>query len=279
MPTTKNRGTLSPEVARALATLAERGKPVFSVSEFSDAIGRPRKEVWRLLTFLVERGWITRLIKGQYLIIPLEAGPDGRWTEDSLVLGSRMIAPAAIGYWSACQYWGWTEQVPRTVFVQTTRRVHGAYSRTVLGVQYRFIRLQPGKFFGTVSRRMDRGEISITDPEKTLIDCLDHPELCGGIGQVLDMLPAAEGLQWQQIDRYLERMGSGALYKRLGWLAELLGERLNVPDRARRIEAWRAKLTGGHAPLEPAGPKDGPIDSRWRLRINVPVLAGGKRRR
>jgi len=276
--TKPSRGTLSPELGNALSNLAERGKALFSVEDFARAMGRPRKEVWRPLTFLVDRGWVVRLMKGQYLIVPLEAGPKATWTEDSLLVGSHLAEPSAVAYWSACHYWDWTEQVPRTVFVQTTQRTWKK-SRDIQGVRYRFVLVRKGKFFGTVRRRAQRGEITVTDREKTLVDCMDHPELCGGVGQVLAMLPQAEGLDWDRVDDCLERMDSGAVYKRLGWLVEHLGDRFKVPDRRKRIDAWQSKLTGGDAPLEPGGPQTGPGDSRWRVRLNVPGVLSNRGRR
>lgn len=270
--TKKQRGVLSADLADALSRLASQGQSIFTVRDFAQTVERPLSRVWRTMTFLVGRGWIIRLVKGTYLIVPLEAGPESAWSEDSLLIGSRLATPAAVSYWSACNYWSWTEQVARTVFVQTTHKVSGPQSRIVLGVGYRFIRIQPRKFFGVIQRQFERGQASITDPEKTLVDCLDHPELCGGIGQVVEMLPGIENLDWAKVDKYLKRLDSGAAYKRLGLLVEHLGDKLSLPDREKRLERWRANLTGGYAPLEPGGQSRGPVNNRWLVRLNVPGL-------
>jgi predicted transcriptional regulator of viral defense system len=225
----------------------------------------------------VELGWAVRLVKGTYLIVPLEAGPESAWSEDSLVVAGHLAEPSAVAYWSACHYWNWTEQVSRTVFVQTPSRIR-SQSRMVLGVAYRFVRVREGKFFGTLRRTAGQGQFVVTDREKTLVDALDHPELCGGVGQVVEMLPTAAGaVRWDRVEEYLERLGSGAAYKRLGWMVERLGEKVAVPGRAKRLEGWQSRMTGGYAPLEPGGPTAGPADSRWRLRVNVPGLTRGGR--
>lgn len=270
--TNKTRGTLSADLAAALSRLAAQGRSVFTVGQFARAAGRSPSQAWRVLNFLLEGGWIVRLSRGTYLIVPLEAGPAGTWAEDSLVVASHLADPAAVAYWSACHYWNWTEQVPRTVFVQTPRRVRPR-GRTVLGVRYQFICVQKPKFFGTTDHTTERGRFTVTDREKTLVDALDRPDLCGGIGQVLAMLPvAAEAVRWDRMDAYLERMGSGAVYKRLGYLIETRGRNVHVPDRDNRLDAWQSRLTGGYAPLEPGGGSAGPLHSRWRLRLNVPGL-------
>jgi len=274
---TNRRGTLSAELARALSQLAAGNKAVFTVEDFAQAARRPKRKTWRVLSFLLDGGWITRLAKGKYLIVPLKAGPESAWSEDSLVVAGHLASPAAVAYWSACHYWNWTEQVPRTVFVQTTqKKMHN--TRTVLGVRYRFVRVGAGKFFGTVGRSVGEGQITITDREKALVDALDRPDLCGGIAQVADMLPAAaEVIDWDRLDGYLVRMKSGAIYKRLGFLVEDAGGKLSIPHRSRWMEAWRSRLTGGHALLEPRASATGLVDSRWRIRLNASRFRDGGR--
>jgi predicted transcriptional regulator of viral defense system len=254
--------------------LASKGQSIFRLEDLIAATHWPRRRAINLLYQLRRSGWIVSLARSTYLIVPLEAGPESAWTEDAVVIACHLASPAAVAYWSACHYWNWTEQVPRTVFVQTTRRVRPR-NRNVLGVTYRFVRVLSEKFFGTVERTAGQSKFSVTDREKTLVDALDRPDLCGGIRQVVEMLPAAaEAVRWDKVETYLEKIGSGALYKRLGLLVEMLGEKVKVPDRKRRIEAWRAHLTGGYAPLDPGGPASGPVNSRWRVRVNVSSMAG-----
>ena len=257
-----------------MSELAARGRDIFEISDFAKVLGIDRDRARKLLYRLRQSGWVAQITRGKYLIIPLEAGPEATWSEDALVIACHLAEPASIAYWSACHYWGWTEQVPRTVFVQTTQRKMRT-TQIVLGVRYKFVRVHPRKFFGHLKRTVERGTIIITDREKTLIDALDHPELCGGIRMVMEMLPAAEHIDWDKVDGYLERMGSGAIYKRLGFLVELLGTRLSLPDRGKRLARWRSRLTGGYAPLDPQGPPGGRTDSCWRVRVNVPGLANG----
>jgi predicted transcriptional regulator of viral defense system len=261
-------------VANALSRLAAEGRSIFHLADLTAATGWSRRRAVNSLHQLRRSGWIVSLARGTYLIVPLEAGPDAAWTEDALVIASHLVEPGAAAYWSACHYWNWTEQVPRTVFVQTPQRT-GKKRRQVLGITYEFVRVTDRKFFGTLERQAGQGRVVVTDREKTLVDALDRPDLCGGMRQVAEMLPeAARGVRWETVEAYLEKMGSGALYKRLGFLVETLGEKARVPEREWRLERWRAHLTGGHAPLEPGGPAEGPVNARWRVRVNVSAMAG-----
>jgi predicted transcriptional regulator of viral defense system len=64
-----------------------------------------------------------------------------------------------------------------------------------------------------------------------------------------------------------ERLHRGTVFKRLGFTSELFGR----VDK-RWLEACRTHLSAGVSLLDPAGPVRGRILTRWKLRINVPVL-------
>jgi predicted transcriptional regulator of viral defense system len=74
-----------------------------------------------MLSRLQERGFIERIEKGKYLIIPL-GSEKGKYTLHEFVIGSYLVQPYAISYWSALHHYGLTEQIPNTVFMQTTAR-------------------------------------------------------------------------------------------------------------------------------------------------------------
>lgn len=228
------------------------------------------KEIARkALSRLVKDGWLERIERGLYLIVPLEAGLDGHWSEDSMVIASQLAPNGAVGYWTALHHWGMTEQIPRTVFVQTPKRK--SRSRlTVLGVGYKFVFVTGRKFFGVAKQWSDGIEYRITDREKTLVDALDRPDLCGGLPVLAGSFGNAGDLDWDRFDSYLKRFSSGAVYKRLGYMVERL--EVPLPEAPRRLTVWRRRMTTGVAFLDPRGPQKGPINNRWRVRVNVSTL-------
>jgi predicted transcriptional regulator of viral defense system len=230
---------------------------------------RSSKTASDALSRLVDDGWLERIERGLYLIIPLEAGPERKWTEDPKVVASQLAPEGAVAYWTALHHWGMTEQVPRTVFVQSRRRKYRSRV-TVLGVQYQFIILTDRKFFGVTRQWSDGAEFRITDREKTVIDTLDRPDLCGGLPVVAGALARCNTLEWDRLDQYLDRFQSGAIYKRMGYLVETLD--LPAPDLSARLAGWRRGYSEGVALLDPRGPRKGPIDTRWRVRVNVSGL-------
>src|SRR5437879_4359895 len=138
---------------------------------------------WKKLRLLERKGWIARIERGKYLVIPLEAGPERKWSEDSYLIAAELVQPAAISYWSAIRHWNWTEQIPRIVYVQSTSRKKNP-RRTVFGVQYEFVTVNKRKFYGHVKTWHNGNAILITDKEKTLIDCADDVERAGSLEEL-----------------------------------------------------------------------------------------------
>ncbi len=126
------------------------------------------------------------------------------------------------GYYSALNHHGLTEQVPRTVYVVTPTR---AQSREIHGVPYRVTTVTERKFFGVEPTSIEGTTVQVSDLEKTLVDCADHPEFCGGLRELATAMRTAadRNCDWDTVGEYLERLGNGAATKRIAYLADQLG--------------------------------------------------------
>jgi predicted transcriptional regulator of viral defense system len=259
--------SLSDSEASLLTTLAARGE-VFTTEDAYEELGEGRS-TRDLLDRLVEKGWLERIEKGKYLIVPLEAGPDRTWSEDAHVIAGHLVRPSMVAYWSALNYWNLTEQVPRITYVQTTARKENRRP-TVLGMKFRIVRVKPEKFFGGHKYHADDSPVQVTDHEKTIVDSLDRPDLSGGVAEVAKALHAGDGeFDWDRLTRYLRRFGSGAVVKRLGFLVESLD--LAHPPEPERLDEWTQLLTAGISKLDPSTPREPHrIVTRWRVEVNLP---------
>ena len=272
---TQNVRTLGAQETRLLNTLSAVGKAVFTVED-AQAVGDSKvANLPRLLAGLTRKRWLLRLERGKYLILPLSAGMEGLYTVHEFVLASRLVEPYAIGYWSALHYYGFTEQIPQTVMVISPARRRDV-SVVELGFRCHFVTIAAERFFGLVTVLVDDQPIVMTDPARTILDCLDRPDLCGGI------VEAAKGLygyaqrpdaQPTQLTEYAARLGNQAVVKRLGYLAEQLDLTRRFPNVkwADAIAVWRRDLSSGFVRLDSRLPARGPYDRAWRLRLNVPT--------
>jgi predicted transcriptional regulator of viral defense system len=157
--------------------------------------------------------------------------------------------------------------MPGVTFVATTaERASATLTIEELGLSYRFVTVAPHKFFGHQRIWIEGQEIKITDRTKTVVDCLDHPEYCGGIVEAAKGLYeslAQADVSPHSLTKYADRMNNRTIFKRLGYLAELLD--LPVGDE---LERWQAARSTGYSQLDPLSGDHGPYDSRWQLRLN-----------
>ncbi len=254
--------------ATFLTEIAAKGKDIFTTRDAYLILG-PGKPTRDTLERLVDKGWLKRIEKGKYLVVPLEAGPERVWTEDALVLASHLVNPSMVAYWSALSRWNLTDQVPRVTYVQTPARKENR-TPVVLGMRFRIVRVKEGKFFGGLTVRIGETPVQVTDPEKTLIDSLDRPELSGGVSEVARALREGDGeIDWIRATGHLRRFGSGAVVKRLGFLVESMG--LSHPPDPGLLDQWQGLLTAGISPLDPSSSQDTHrIATRWRIGVNLP---------
>lgn len=254
---------LGPREVEFLAHFAERGRIL--TAKQAAAFWGSREYGWKVLSRLESKGWLERLERGSYLIIPLEAGVERLWSEDSLAVGCA-LAPEAYGaYWTAVRHWNWTTQSPRIVTFATPRRRRN-HRPVVLGVEYRLVLVRRDRVFGITASREGSMQVRVTDRERTVVDMMDRPDLCGGIAEVVESMAAA----WAEIDHdrllaYVVRFRGGTAPKRLGFLAEHLG--LGTPPGF--LEQMRSLMGAGTSDLERGGAKSGRYLRRWRLRVNA----------
>jgi predicted transcriptional regulator of viral defense system len=186
-----------------------------------------------------------------------------------------LVHPGAISHWSALHHHGLTEQTPRKIFVLTTSKTWVPLARGTKGKRtqsgfpvgdtlYQFIRVKPERFFGVQKVWIGEARVTITDPERTLIDGLSMPQLCGDFAEVLHAFEVRGiELDLNRVSNYALRLDA-ATAKRLGWVLERQGV-----DPARLEPLLRAPIKG-YRRLDPTGPLKGPYNHRWRIQENLP---------
>lgn len=254
---------LSATDALLLSTLAEQGQNVFTSRAAAEILDQPTAAVRKRLHRLTQQRWLLRLEKGKYLIVPLSAGPEARFTENELLIASQLIEPYYIAYRTAMSYYGYTEQPSRTVYIAALKRKSAI---TFHGLTYRFVALRAHKFFGQSRVWIGEHPVTISDRDKTIVDGLDHPEYTGGIVEISKALWRGRAeLDFERIIDYGLRMRNRAIVKRLGFLLEYLdlGTTTN-------FETLQRHLSAGYAQLDPLSPKHGRHNARWRVLVNLP---------
>ena len=243
--------------------LRQRDLFYFTPSLLADLFRLDRRRAYRLIAHLKDKALITEVEKGKYLLLGLE--PE-RVLSNPLFIASHLVAPAYVSYWSALHFYGFTEQVPLTTFVATTKkkrpvtfRYKEERSESFREFRFRFVTVKPRKFFGY--RREVVGDLPVTvaDEAKAIVDSLDLPEYAGGIGEISKALHIAlDTVEVETLVRYANRMEDKSLGSRLGYLLETFGQSVEGLIRS-----------ASPVKLDVSGSRSGETDPRWRVIVNV----------
>lgn len=249
-----------------LEELHRQAGGAFSVGQAAEILGIDRARAARLLGYLARRGWLSRVRRGLYVAVPLDARQSGQWVADSWIVADHAFSPGYIGGWSACEYWDLTEQVFRAVLVVTAKRVRDRVVE-MQGIPFH-VTVRPLKaLFGTVHVWRGQARVAVSDPSRTIVDVLDDPRLGGGIRTVADVLGeymASEHRNDELLIEYGVRLGNRAVFKRLGYLVERMGI-----EADELLAACREQRSAGLVSLDPSVKTRGRIVRRWGLRVNV----------
>ena len=260
------------ELVRKLAGEGDRIFTTGRARELAPVAGLSEDYLLQALHHLTRSGWLVRLRKGLYA---LSSSVPGATPVHEFEIAMALVDPAAISHWSALHHHGLTDQMPRKVFVLTTTetsvpRARGAKAKQmrdgfpVGGIVYRFIQIKPERFFGTEKVWIGEARVTITDPERTLLDGLSMPQYCGDFAEVLHAFEVrASDLNLEQIIEYALELDA-ATVKRLGWVLEHLGV---VPSKLERLAALPIK---GYRKLDPTGPRNGTCNRHWMIQENLP---------
>jgi predicted transcriptional regulator of viral defense system len=249
-----------PAMRARLVAVLRATKEVVSIDVAAQTLDLDRTAAAKLLSRWRQQGWLRRIGRGLYIPVPLDLAGSEQIVGDPWVLVPTLFGQCYIGGWTAAHHWELTEQLFNETVVFTTRRI-SAKRVTAQGVVFLLHHAAKKRLFGFKPIWRGTTRVNISDPPRTLVDMMAMPETGGGIDHVADCLAAYlktmthdQGL----LIRYAEQFGNGAIFKRLGFLAET---RLDNPELA---AACRARLTQGYTRLDPALPCKHLVTA-WRL--------------
>lgn len=246
-----------------ISALARQDRKIFSIKDARSMIESDAKKI---MSSLISKKWVLPLKRGLYAIVPLDVGVKGAdsFILHNFVIASHLAEPYYIGFWSALNHHGFSEQIPRTTFVATTKP---KMPLKILDSDYYFIKIDKRKFFGFNEIEIEDWKVNISSPEKTIADCLDHPEHSGGIDEVARAIYFNhEEINLKEVHRLAKRMGNMTILKRLGYILEASG----------LLESYKNSFSSfspskGYPALDPVSPREGKHNSKWGLLVNFEI--------
>ena len=229
----------------------------------------PRGAANQILCRLTRKGWLQRLKHGTYAVVPLSSSISNPVIEATWALAMDLYEPAFISGWSAAEHWDLTEQIFNSVSVVTMVTQRKA-DQVIGSVRFRTRTIPEERFFGAKKVWFGSNAVEIADPSRMIIDILDLPRFGGGGRHTLDIVRQfwhSEMCNPSLLLEYAVRYKRGSVFKRLGFLAEVM----SAPVPEKWIQLCGENLSKGVSYLDPDGPSKGKIVSKWNLCINLPI--------
>ncbi|HIJ57791.1 MAG TPA: hypothetical protein HPQ03_16940 [Deltaproteobacteria bacterium] len=244
-----------------MAAIIRGTKGTVSVGDTARILGVTPTDAAKMLSRWTKKGWMSRVRQGLYIPVPLESRTADVPLEDPWLIADRLFSPCYIGGWSAAEYFDLTEQIFSTVVVMTVQKPRNRRP-DIKNTTFLLRTVSEKAMFGLKPVWRGQVKVSVSDPTRTILDMLVDPVFGGGIRSVTDMLEnylSSENKNLEQLIEYGERLGNGAVFKRLGFLLER-----KASDEAEAIEKCYKRLTAGNAKLDPKL-NNIRLITRWRL--------------
>jgi predicted transcriptional regulator of viral defense system len=197
---------------------------VITLKEVTGIVGNyatARMTVWRLS----KKGYLLRAREGMYAAVPPEF-LGSNFEVDRYILAHRSSGPSgALAFHSALELHGVAHSPFTTVYYLSTKK---ARPFEFQDIAYRSV--WASRLFGVTTTGRNGVDISVTDKERTLLDCLRRPDLCGGLEELLKSAEGLALLDSGKLMEYLRRFGERSLYQRTGLVLSALQDKIRVPD-------------------------------------------------
>jgi len=250
--------SLSKSEYEIVSLLALKKKGLVGLEEASGLLGIEKKRLWGIFHRLERKGWLERIERGKYLVVPFQAREG--WLEHPFVLAASLAKKYYVSYRTALAHYGLTEQLPVFVYVATTER-KGKLERRLQNYVFRFVRIKKGKFFGFKAVLVDGKKVFVAEKEKAIVDCLDKERYSGSIIEIAKAL-SGRGINLGKVKKYALKMGNSSLIRRLGYLLDLLKK--DSSGLEKHIGSYRNVYLSTVLPKKALK-----TDRKWRLFVNA----------
>lgn len=214
---------------------------VFSLEEFRGELGEGRTS-YNLLTRAVKRGHADRVMRGVYVS---RASQFSEVEPDPYLIAAAVSQDVVMVYHSALELHGLAHSPSRRVqFTSSRLATRFAYRGFEFERYQRAMRTAAGEDAqSTILVARPQGVVRVTSRERTLVDCINHVDLSGGLEEVSRSLAALPYVDATSVLTYLKVLGSPTAVARTGWFLEQRAKEWYVSSAA--LDEMRAMLGRG----------------------------------
>lgn len=195
---------------------------VITTDDVKDIIGQKAPDY---ITNLREKGYIKKIRKGLYAIVsPDMIGEDIK--PDKFLIADKAKGDHYISHHSALEIHGLAQTIHNRVYITSSTP---SRSFKYEDIEYKFITTK--YFFGFEEKNRLNSTITVSDREKTILDCIRNIKYAGGLEELIKSLEGVHSLDWDKLLDYLCKIDENSLYQKTGFILDELDTRFPVEDK------------------------------------------------
>ncbi len=231
-------------------------------SAFANRLFDNPKRTADVLDTLARKGRLLQIQRGKYLLVPIKA-PNQQWAPNEFMVVALWMGdiPYYIGYFTMYNYWGFTEQIPQTIFVLNLKK---SVKKTIGNLKYEALRIDEKKYFGVQKIKIEDVDVCISDKERTLVDFMYNPMgSFANMGTVLK--DNIDGIDLEKFVDYLIRFPVVSVRKRVGFFLEEIGCKNSLLKKIKKNIGRKDTYVA----LDPSKKsRKGKINKEWAIIVN-----------
>ena len=251
--------------------LLGRGDLIFSKMEIGSAMNLSDNSIRSAIKRHVENKSVVKLSRGWYLALPLEYRAQGfvppeQFIDDFMNALDRKYYVCLL---SAASFYGATHQASQVFQVMVEREMKPLH---IGNVKIQFIVNSFLQDAHVQELKTDRGPLTLSSPENTIVDLLKYPSQSGNLNHIATVISEiSEHIDHAKLRNIVKKAPLLSL-QRLGFILEKVGERELRNIVKSHIDKERAPKF--YSPLNPGSPSDGfSKDKNWHLIVNEEIEA------
>ena len=245
-----------------LISRAEYERRKIILTPFVQKLFTNKNKASKTVASLVRKGRMICLEKGKYLIVPIKA-PNQQWAPNEFMAAALWMGevPYYIGYYTMYNYWGFTEQIPQTVFVLNFKK---NVKKTISNLKYEALRIDEKRYFGVQKIKIEDVDVCISDKERTLVDFMYNPMgSFANLGEVLK--ENIDEIDLEKFVDYLIRFPVVSVRKRVGFFLEEIGCKNSLLKKLKKNIGRKDT----YVVLDPSKKsRKGKISKEWKIIVN-----------
>lgn len=253
-------------LSKIILQAEEDNRQIFTSQDFVDFYDISAGYARKMIAQLVDTGWLVRIGAGKYQLQPAKTGLDPYPSADKFVAAGQLSPDCFIAFGSAAEYHGLTTQVFQSVMMATPKR---GRIREGPPIRVVYMHVSQANFVGF--QNVSRGpNVRAATIERTLIDAVNRPDLCGGISDIPEIFRRGRtGAKVDKIIEYLPTYRSKSLIQRIGFMLEAFNFQLTSEQEQRLQELSQGNYAYLFVPDHLGTTAHHTYSSKWRLVINA----------